>query len=776
MFRRVRNKFLRIALIVIYFIILFTCAVQINFLGLFGSSPTKKEILLPELNVSSELFTADSVLIGRYYKQDRDPVPYDSISPNIVNALIATEDVRFRKHHGVDFIGLFGGVFSTLSGSDRGASTITQQLAKNLYRTRYKDAQGLLGKIPGVGLLVTKYKEWMTAFKLESKYSKEEILTMYLNTVSFSNNAYGIKSASVRYFDKLPSEVTVNEAAVLVGMLKGTTYYNPIRNPKNALQRRNVVLNQMEKEGYLKKDEVATLRKDSLGLNLNNQEVRNSNDSYLRTAVEKWLEEWGEENEIDIYTSGLKIYTTIDSRMQKIAETVVSTKMKELQQRLDNVWGNDLPWRDKEGNVIPNFLEDHAKKLPAYASLMKKYNDEAKVFEELNKKKSMEVFTWDGMEKVDYSTMDSLKHYLTMLNTGMMVMDPYNGNIKVWVGGINHNYYKFDHVNQAKRQAGSTFKPFAYAAALESGMAPCDKFTDKPVKIEFINNKGEHEVWEPKNADWSFSHSDLSLRHAMARSLNTVTAQITEKVGWDKVVEMAHKCGIDSKLESVPSVGLGSNDVSVFEMVRGYSTFMNEGKRTEPVLVSRIEDKDGKVLAEFKTTTKEAITAENAWLMGYMLRGTIEESGGTSQALWEWDLFQDENQIGGKTGTSSDYVDGWYMGVTKDLVAGVWVGCDEQSIHFKSSATGEGSKTALPIYALFMEELYKHPELGVTFGKFPESTVEITKKYNCPGPRVRVRQDSSSTEGLNPDAEIPNIVLPDLLNQNNTEEQQEETN
>lgn len=776
MFKRVRNKFLRIALIVIYFIILFTCAVQINFLGLFGSSPTKKEILLPELNVSSELFTADSVLIGRYYKQDRDPVPYDSISPNIVNALIATEDVRFRKHHGVDFIGLFGGVFSTLSGSDRGASTITQQLAKNLYRTRYKDAQGLLGKIPGIGLLVTKYKEWMTAFKLESKYSKEEILTMYLNTVSFSNNAYGIKSASVRYFDKLPSEVTVNEAAVLVGMLKGTTYYNPIRNPKNALQRRNVVLNQMEKEGYLKKDEVANLSKDSLGLNLNNQEVRNSNDSYLRTAVEKWLEDWGEENEIDIYTSGLKIYTTIDSRMQKIAETVVATKMKELQQRLDNVWGNELPWRDKEGNVIPNFLEDHAKKLSIYASLMKKYNDEAKVFEELNKKKSMEVFTWDGMEKVDYSTMDSLKHYLTMLNTGMMVMDPYNGNIKVWVGGINHNYYKFDHVNQAKRQAGSTFKPFAYAAALESGLAPCDKFTDKPVKIEFINNKGEHEIWEPKNADWSFSHSDLSLRHAMARSLNTVTAQITEKVGWDKVVEMAHKCGIDSKLESVPSVGLGSNDVSVFEMVRGYSTFMNEGKRTEPVLVSRIEDKDGKVLAEFKTSTKEAITAENAWLMGYMLRGTIEESGGTSQALWEWDLFQDENQIGGKTGTSSDYVDGWYMGVTKDLVAGVWVGCDEQSIHFKSSATGEGSKTALPIYALFMEELYKHPELGVTFGKFPEPTVEITKKYNCPGPRVRVRQDSSSTEGLNPDAEIPNIVLPDLLNQNNNEEQQEETN
>lgn len=764
MFRRVRNKFLRITLILIYFVILFTCAVQINFLGLFGSSPTKKEILLPSLNVSSELYTADSVLIGRYYKQDRDPVPYDSISKNVINALVATEDVRFFKHHGVDFIGLFGGVVSTISGSDRGASTITQQLAKNLYRTRYKDAQGLLGKIPGVGLVVTKYKEWMTAFKLESKYGKEEILTMYLNTVSFSNNAYGIKSASVRYFDKLPSELSVNEAAVLVGMLKGTTLYNPIRNPKNALTRRNTVLGQMQKEGFLSAKEVTSLSKDSLGLNLNNQEQRNSNDSYLRTAVEKWLEKWATDNEIDIYTSGLKIYTTIDSRMQKIAEESVNEKMKELQRRLDNVWRGQEPWRDKEGNVIPNFLEDHARKLPIYSSLMEKYKDEAKVFEELNKKREMEVFTWDGMEKENFSTMDSLKHYLTMLNTGVMAMDPYSGEIKVWVGGINHDYYKFDHVNQAKRQPGSTFKPFAYAAALDAGKAPCDTYEDKPVKIEFVNNKGEHEIWEPKNADWNFSHRSLSLRHAMARSLNSVTAQITEEVGWDKVVAMAKKCGIDSKLESVPSVGLGSNEVTVFEMVRAYGTFMNQGKKTEPILVSRIEDKDGRVLATFKTEAEQVISPQDAWLMTYMLRGTIEESGGTSQALWEWDLFEKENEIGGKTGTSSDYVDGWYMGVTKDLVTGVWVGCDEQSIHFNSSGTGEGSKTALPIYALFMEELYKHPELGVTLGKFPEPTVEISKKYNCPGPRIRVESSPSTSDStvVEEEVELPRLTLPDI--------------
>ena len=771
MFKRVRNRFLRITLILIYFVILFTCAVQINFLGLFGSSPTKKEILLPSLNVSSELFTADSVLIGRYYKQDRDPVPYDSISKNVINALIATEDVRFFKHQGVDFIGLFAGVVSTLKGDDRGASTITQQLAKNLYRTRYKDSQGLLGKIPGVGIVVTKYKEWMTAFKLESKYSKEEILTMYLNTVSFSNNAYGIKSASVRYFDKMPSALTVNEAAVLVGMLKGTTLYNPIRNPKNALQRRNTVLGQMQKEGYISAEENKKFAADSLGLDLNNQEQRNSNDSYLRTAVEKWLEKWAEENEIDIYTSGLKIYTTIDSRMQKIAEDAVNSKMNELQRRLDNVWRNQDPWRDKEGNVIPNFLEDQAKKLPVFTYHMEKYKDEAKVFEELNVKKEMEVFTWDGMEKVNYSSMDSLRHYISMLNTGVMAMNPYNGEIKVWVGGINHDFYKFDHVNQAKRQPGSTFKPFAYAAALDAGKAPCDKYEDKPVKIEFVNNKGEHEIWEPKNADWTFSHRQLSLRHAMARSLNSVTAQITEEVGWDKVVEMAHKVGIESKLESVPSVGLGSNEVTVFEMVRAYGTFMNQGKKTEPILVSRIEDKDGKVIAEFKTEQKQVMSPENAWLMTYMLRGTMEESGGTSQALWEWDLFDDENQIGGKTGTSSDYVDGWYMGVTKDLITGVWVGCDEQSVHFNSSVNGEGSKTALPIYAVFMEELYKHPELGVTLGKFPEPTVEISKSYNCPGPRIRVESRGSGSDSTanEESSEIPTLTLPEVIREEETE-------
>ncbi|MFD2599102.1 transglycosylase domain-containing protein [Sphingobacterium corticis] len=772
MFKRVKNQVVRWVLILIYAIIIITCAIQLNFLWLFGYSPTQKDIFLPTLNVSSELYTADSVLIGRYFREDRDPVPFDSISPSILNALIATEDVRFYKHSGVDAIGLVSSVVSTLKGSGRGGSTITQQLSKNLYKTRYQESQGLLGRLPGLGILITKYKEWMTAFKLESRYSKEEIITMYLNTVSFSNNAYGIKSASLRYFNKQPSQVADKEAAVLIGMLKATTLYNPIRNPKNAWKRRNVVLSQMLKEGYLDDAKYQQFSKDSLGLNLNYTDVSGSNDSYLRSAVEKWLDKWSKENDVDIYTSGLKIYTTIDSRMQQLAQENMVQQMRNLQQRFDNIWRGKEPWRDKSGEVVPEFLENQARQLPIYKSLMERHNNnEAEVFEVMRKTKDMEVFTWDGMEKQSLSTMDSLQHYLTMLNMGMMAMNPYSGEIKVWIGGIDHRFYKFDHVNQSKRQAGSTFKPFAYMAALESGMSPCDKYEDKPVRIEFVNNKNEDEVWEPKNADWNFSHQQMSLRWAMARSLNSVTAQITNDIGWDKVVEMAKKLGITSPLASVPSVGLGSNDVSVFEMVRAYAAFMNKGKRTEPILVSKIVDANNNVVATFESEQKQVITPENAWLMSYMLRGTIEEPGGTSQALWEWDLFQNENEIGGKTGTSSDYVDAWYMGVTKDLVAGVWVGCDEQSIHFTSSANGEGSKTALPIYASFMEKLYQQPELGVTFGKFPEASVEIKKSYLCPSPRIRIQPDSLTLdiEEEMPDFEsitFPDIIEPDLTEQN----------
>jgi penicillin-binding protein 1A len=750
MFKEVTNKPLRYFSILIFFIIVSVCALELNFLWLFGYSPIKKDIKSPSLNVSSEVYTADSVLIGKYFIENRTPIDYNQIDSNLINALVATEDVRFFKHSGVDAYSLISGLYATAKGDQRGASTITQQLAKNLYRTRINKSQGYIKYIPVVRTLVSKFKEWITAFKLESNYSKQDIITMYLNTVPFGNNSYGINTAARKYFNKEVNKLKIEESALLVGMLKATTTYNPLKNPEKALDRRNIVLSQMEKYQFLSTANYQKIIKKPIKLREGTDLGKNDGDSYLRSAVSKWLEKWCEENNYDLYEDGLKIYTTIDSKLQKYAEEAVQEQMKILQRRFDNAWGDEDPWRDSEGNVIPNFIENNLQKLPWYRNLQRKYQDQPDSLEAfLNQPKKMTVFTWDGDKKVEFSTIDSIKYYAKILNTGMMTLDPFNGKIKVWVGGDNHTYFKYDHVNQAKRQAGSTFKPFAYLAALESGMTPCDKFTDKPVKIKYGNGD---DVWEPKNATHSFSYQEMSLRWAMGKSVNSITAQITDIVGSDKVVEYAHKCGIESELKSVPSVSLGPNDVSVFEMVKAYGTFLNKGNKVEPILVEKIADLDGHIIEEFVAKQERALSEEIAWLMLYMFRGGMEEQGGTSQALWEWDLWKKNNQIGGKTGTSSDYVDGWYMGITKDLVTGVWVGADDRSIHFTTSQTGEGSKTALPIFAKFMEKVYKDPSTGITLGPFPKPRVEITRTYICPTPKYVV--DSLEIDSLTIDSAL----------------------
>lgn len=682
------------------------------------------------MRIASELYTADGKLIGRYYKENRTPIDFKQITQGTINALIATEDARFYKHYGVDVYSVISSAASTFSGDKRGGSTITQQLAKNLYRTRNNKQQGFIKYIPLARTLVYKLKEWTTALKLEHQYTKNEIITMYFNTVTFGNNTYGLKTAAKKYFNKEPKNLDIQHSAMLVGMLKATTTYNPDNNPEKTLERRNVVLSQMEKYNYISKDEFEKYKSRPLGLAKGEVIEDNSGDSYLRSAVAKYLEDWCELNGYDLYESGLKIYTTIDSKLQQYAEEAMKEQMKILQQRLNNAWGNENPWRDSNGDEIKDFPEKAVQRLPVYDYLKKKYNNKDSIDYYLNKPKKMKIFSWNGDKEVEYSTMDSIKYYAKILNTGMMTMDPMNGHIKVWVGGVDFEHFNFDHVNQAKRQAGSTFKPFAYLAALESGMSPCDKFVDKPVKIAYDENNTTL-YWEPKNADYNFTGREMTLRHAMGRSVNSVTAQITQEVGWDNVVKYAHECGIESKLKSVPSVSLGSNDVSVYEMVKAYSTFLNNGKRTEPVLVYKIADNEGHVIEEFKAKQKQVISEEIAWLMLYMFRGGMDEPGGTSQALWEWDLWKKGNQIGGKTGTSSDYVDGWYMGITKDLVTGIWVGCDERSVHFRTSGTGEGSHTALPIFGRFMEKVYHDPSTGYTYGPFPKPAVEITREYNC---------------------------------------------
>jgi penicillin-binding protein 1A len=760
MFKEIKNRYVRYFTLFIYFIIIFFCALQINFLWLFGYSPSYADIKKPAQRVGSELYTSDGVLIGRYFKENRTPINYNEIAPSVINALVATEDIRFYKHSGIDIQAVARAVVGM--GKDGGASTITQQLAKNLYRTRYSKSSGLIKHIPLVRTLVSKLKEWMTALKLESNYSKNDIITMYLNTVSFGNNTYGIKTASRIYFDKEAKALSTIDAALLVGMLKGTSIYNPLKYPERTLERRNIVLDQMNKYNYLSKDSLNLLSKQPIQLKEGKVSDGSDGDSYLRAAVDKYLEKWCEENNMDLYEDGLKIYTTIDSKLQGYAEEAVKDQMRILQRRFYNVWGNEDPWQDSERKKVD--YPDRAKRnLPIYAMLQKKFNNNTdSVDAYFNKKKKMRIFSYKGDKDTLFSTMDSIRYYGKILNTGMMTMDPKTGKIKVWVGGIDHKFFKYDHVNQSKRQAGSTFKPFAYLAALEKGMSPCSTFVDKPVKIAYQNH-GKTEYWEPKNADWSNSYQPMSLRWAMGKSVNTITAQVTEAVGWDNVVKWAHECGIESNLQSVPSVSLGPNDVSVYEMVRAYGTFLNEGVRTDPILVEKITDQNDNIIDEFTAKTKRVLTEEIAWLMLYMFRGGVDEPGGTSQALWEWDLFQKNNQIGGKTGTSTDYVDAWYMGITKDLVTGVWVGCNERTAHFQNGDQGEGSHTALPIFAKFMEKVYHDPNSGYTYGPFPKFKGTISVNYNCPTPRQQVDTsavDSSIVDSLDMAEPLPEEQLP----------------
>lgn len=750
MFKEIGNKPLRYFTIFLYFVVILFCAIEINFLWLFGYSPTYRDVQTPNMRIASELYTADGKLIGKYYKENRTPIDFKQIPKETVDALIATEDIRFYKHYGVDILSIFSSAASTFSGDKRGGSTITQQLAKNLYRTRNNKQQGLIKHVPIARTIVYKLKEWTTALKLEHQYTKNEILTMYLNTVPFGSNTYGLKTAAKKYFNKEPEKLDLHHSAMLVGMLKATTTYNPEINPDKALERRNVVLSQMEKYNYISEQEYENYSKKPLGITKGEVIEDTRGDSYLRSAVARYLDDWCEANGYNLYESGLKIYTTIDSKLQKHAEEAMREQMKILQQRLNNAWGNQNPWRDSNGNEIKDFPMKAAQRLPVYGYLKKKYNNNQDSIEYyLNKPKKMKVFSWSGDKEVNYSTIDSIKYYAKILNTGMMTLDPFNGHIKVWIGGVDFDHFNYDHVNQAKRQAGSTFKPFAYLAALESGMSPCDKFVDKPVQIPYDENN-QKKYWEPKNADYSFSGREMTLRHAMGRSVNSITAQITQQVGWDNVVKYAHETGIESKLKSVPSVSLGSNDVSVYEMVKAYGTFLNNGKRTEPILVYKIADNNGNVIEEFKAKQKRVISEEIAWLMLYMFRGGMEEPGGTSQALWEWDLWKKGNQIGGKTGTSSDYVDGWYMGITKDLVTGVWVGCDERSVHFRTSGTGEGSHTALPIFGRFMEKVYRDATTGYTYGPFPKPTVDITREYNCQ--TIVIPEDTTTVDTLMADS------------------------
>jgi penicillin-binding protein 1A len=712
-------------------LVLFILMVDINFLGLFGSSPDIRELKHPPMSITSELISADGKLLGRYYTEDRTPIEYKDIPQNLIDALIATEDIRFYNHHGIDLKGTFAALWSTVQGDRRGGSTITQQLVKNLFKTRTDYSTGIAGKIPGVSTLVYKMKEWINALKIESYYSKEDIITMYLNTVDFGSKAFGINSASSTFFNCHPNELKLQQSAMLIGVLKAPSYYSPVSNPKNATSRRNQVLLQLSRYGFISKIEKDSLSMLPLGVKFNHRNKNSDGASYLRDAVARSLQQWSRETSHDIWTDGLKIYTSIDSKMQEYAEKSMGEHLRRLQQ-VFNRGGSAVvvPWIDEKGKDNLNYFLKLADDVPAIKNAIYKYGQNQDSLKyHLRKPHRMEVFTWNGVRDTTLSTIDSIKHYKRFFQCGFIAIEPATGQVKAWIGGINFTYFKYDHVNQSKRQPGSLFKGFVYSAAFDNGFGPCDKMTDKPVSIKYSENGVEKE-WKPQNVDRSHSGS-MTLKHAFARSVNSIAVQLTAEIGWKKVIERAKLLGIQSELADVPAVCLGSSDVSLAEIVGAYCGFINDGYKVDPVLVTRIEDKDGNVIFESKLPQKRAISSENAFLMTTILRAGLTEPGGTPQGLFEHDLFRFDTDFGGKTGTSNDYADGWFIGVTPALVGGCWVGNDDRSIHFKTSHVGEGLRTAMPVYGKFMEKVLKDESMKKYRKRFGKATTPISKSYDC---------------------------------------------
>jgi penicillin-binding protein 1A len=701
-------------------------AIEFNFLFLFGETPNPGHIDNPNMNLASEIWSADSVLIGKFYIQNRSPVTFDEVNPTLYQALIATEDIRFYDHFGVDPKSALAVVYYAMRGDRRGGSTITQQLAKNLFNTRDLATMGLLSKVPLSRTVVYKLKEWITSFRLEARFEKDDILVLYLNTVDFGSNAYGIKVAARTYFNTTPDSLKIEESAVLVGLLKAPTFYNPIRNPGNSVSRRNVVLSQMVKYGMLSSMEGDSLINLPLVTRFSSQSHEEGLATWFRSYLLSELREWARENGYNLFTDGLQIHTTINARMQAHAELAVRERMRTLQQTFSQHWGNRNPWIDDSGNEIESYSVNAIKRLEVYRSALRLYNDNpdsADVW--IRKKKPMQVYSAAGMKDTLMSSLDSLEHFRKFLHAGLVAMDPFDGSLKAWVGGTDYKFFKFDHVALAKRQPGSTFKPIVYTAAFENGMGPCDVRYDYPITIQTPTGP-----WTPKNSSGYYSGVSYTLRRALSKSVNTIAVGLTQELGPNKVIEMAHQLGITSTLDEVYSVGLGTSDVSLLEMATAYAPMVNGGFRVKPRSINRIEDRDGMVIRVDEPDTQRVISYETAFLMTQMLKGGLEDPGGTSRGLYAFDLFRG-NEIGGKTGTTSNYSDGWYVAVTPQIVAASWVGGEERVIRFRGNQ-GEGAKTALPIVGQFLQNSYRDPNTGLKRMRFPDPEVPISKRWRCP--------------------------------------------
>lgn len=720
----------------VVFLLVYSVMVFFNVFWLFGKSPSISSIMNPKTSNASYVYSADGQLLCKFFDENRSPVKYEEVSPLFFKALIDTEDERFYDHSGVDFTGMVGAAKDlVVHRRARGASTITQQLVKNMFKVRTEYSTGLLGKIPGLSIVIMKTKEILLAFAIEARFSKEEIITMYANTVDFGNGAYGIKTAARTYYNTSPDSLTVDQSATLVGLLKATSNYNPKRNPQRSMKRRNVVLHNMVLHGDLDNATFQRLKNEPTALHFTVENATTGRAQYFRNAIDgdEQLKQWREEHNVNFYTDGLKIYTTLDSRMQQHAEDAVLEKMYEIQQRFNQRWGDDPCWVDEQGNVVPGFVESVAKKTPYYNVLASRYpNHPDSVTYYMNQKREMRMFKYEkrdgkvvaSSQIMNISPMDSVAYMLHFMHAGLVAMDPRTGFVKAWVGDIDYKTWQYDKVT-SMRQSGSTFKLFVYAAAMEQGLTPCDTELDEVFHWNVYNeDKGVMEDYSPHNANGNCTGNQMSFREAFARSINIVAVRVGKRVGFSNVRATAETMGIKSPLrpdnanEDKPAMCLGSMDVNLLEMVNGYCTVANYGKHIDPVLVTRIVKTnphgEEEVIYDYmeEVNANKAISARAAFFMQKLLGAGLTDAGGTSQSLTDYvDPYTSTTDFGGKTGTSNNYSDAWFVGTSPNLVAGVWVGGEYRSIHFTSGSQGQGSRTALPICGKFFEKVWGDPRL-----------------------------------------------------------------
>ncbi|RMG29258.1 MAG: penicillin-binding protein [Bacteroidetes bacterium] len=667
----------------------------------------------PRSDLSTQVLSADGMVLQNFYSEkNRVAIQLNEMSPYLIDGLIATEDIRFYRHSGVDYNSLPAIVVRNfIRGKRSGGSTITMQLTRNLF-----DAIGR------ERTLIRKLKEIIVAAILERNFTKEEILAAYLNTVSIYGQTYGVEMAAQRLFDKPAKALTLEEAATMVAMLKGQGLYNPYRYPDTVVHRRNLVINLMAQHGLLNTQQIKLDSIKQIGLKVVRQEQDHIRGlaPYFREHVRAFADQWCDERGYNLYRDGLKIYTTIDSRMQIHAEAAVAEHLKELQKIFDQHIKGQEPYR-KDTTIISDLMRQSYR----YIAAKKAGKNHAQIWEEFNQPRQMTVFSWEGEIDTTFTPLDSIKYYARFLEPGMVSIDPSNGQVKAWVGGINYKFFKYDHVAKGKRQVGSTFKPFVYGAAFELGhKTPCDVELNQPVYFEDVDGEGTR--WAPKNSTGKIGGL-MTLRRGLATSTNIITARLMKGLQPFEVVKFAQRAGIRSELEPVYALCLGTSDLNVLELTSAYCTFVNKGQYIEPVFISRIEDKNGNVLAEFHPASYQAMDEKVAYLMVEMLKGVVDEPGGTGGRLRS--RYHFSNEIGGKTGTTQNHSDGWFIGVSPHLVSGVWVGCSDRRMHFRTIDYGQGASMALPIWALYMQRLYKDPDIGIpeeaTFPKPPNFNVNL---------------------------------------------------